>query len=70
MAVTKLKRKEAFPETGDHLIHSSIASKDWESVLFSTIEFLENVANVPSRADFQQKIDELSELEKELSDIK
>jgi esterase/lipase len=66
----KLKRKEAFPESGDHLIHSSIASEDWESVLFSTIDFLENVANVPSRADFQQKIHELSELEKELSDIK
>jgi esterase/lipase len=65
----KLKRKEAFPDAGDHLILSSIASSDWEAVLFSSINFLENVAKVPSRADFQQKIDELNELEKDLNEI-
>lgn len=61
-----LKKKEAFPEAGDHVIGSSITSKDWEGVLFKTIDFLENVAKVPSRADFQQKVNELNELDKEL----
>jgi len=41
-----LKRKMAFPETGDHVIASSITSKDWESVLRETINFLEKVAGV------------------------
>ncbi|MCH7415514.1 alpha/beta hydrolase [Belliella sp. R4-6] len=41
-----LKTKEAFPETGDHVIASSITSKDWEAVLQSTIDFLENIAKV------------------------
>lgn len=44
-----LKVKQAFPETEDHVIASSITSKDWESVLNETILFLENVANVPQR---------------------
>ncbi|MBN7816145.1 alpha/beta hydrolase [Algoriphagus pacificus] len=64
-----LKRKEAFPEAGDHVIGSSITSKDWEGVLFKTIDFLENVAKVPSRADFQQKVNELNEMEEELNSI-
>jgi len=42
-----LKRKKAFPETGDHVIASSITSKDWEGVLEETIKFLEEVAKVP-----------------------
>lgn len=41
-----IKQKEAFPETGDHVIASSITSKDWEGVLNRTIDFLENVAHV------------------------
>jgi pimeloyl-ACP methyl ester carboxylesterase len=41
------KRKIAFPETGDHVIASSITSKDWEEVLKETINFLEEVAKVP-----------------------
>ncbi len=65
-----LKRKMAFPETGDHVIGSSITSGDWEGVLFSTIDFLENVAKIPSREDFQKKVDELKELDIELSEIK
>ncbi|WP_296700468.1 alpha/beta hydrolase [Algoriphagus sp.] len=63
----RLKRKEAFPDAGDHVIGSSITSKDWEGVLFRTIDFLENVAKIPSRADFQQKVNELNELDKELN---
>jgi pimeloyl-ACP methyl ester carboxylesterase len=41
-----MKRKIAFPETGDHVIASSITSKDWNSVLLETINFLEKVAGV------------------------
>jgi esterase/lipase len=40
------KRKMAFPETGDHVIASSITSHDWEGVLQETIQFLEKVAKV------------------------
>lgn len=42
----KYKLKEAFPETSDHVIASSITSKDWQGVLQSTIYFLENIAKV------------------------
>jgi pimeloyl-ACP methyl ester carboxylesterase len=38
------KVKVAFPETGDHVIASSITSKDWEGVLRETKRFLEEVA--------------------------
>lgn len=41
-----LKIKEAFPESADHVIASDITSKDWQGVLKSTIDFLENVAKV------------------------
>jgi pimeloyl-ACP methyl ester carboxylesterase len=44
---THLKRKKAFPETGDHVIASSITSNDWETVLEETINFLEEIAKVP-----------------------
>lgn len=64
-----LKRKVAFPESGDHVIGSSITSKDWEGVLFSTIDFLENVAKVPSREDYQKKVDELNKINLELESI-
>lgn len=43
----KVKRKQAFPEAGDHVIASSITSGDWEGVLDASIDFLENVALVP-----------------------
>ena len=41
-----LKIKEAFPESADHVIASDITSKDWQGVLKSTIDFLENVAKM------------------------
>jgi esterase/lipase len=42
-----LKRKVAFPETGDHVIASQITSRDWQSVRDETIRFLEEVAGIP-----------------------
>src|SRR5690606_2765819 len=42
-----LKQKQAFPASGDHVIGSSITSGDWEGVLEASIEFLEEVAQVP-----------------------
>ena len=65
-----LKRKVAFPEAGDHVIGSSITSGDWEGVLFSTIDFLENVANVPSKEEYQKMVQELNELETEIESMK
>ena len=65
-----LKRKVAFPESGDHVIGSSITSVDWEGVLFSTIDFLENVANVPSKEEYQKMVQELNELETEIESMK
>lgn len=56
-----LKKEMAFPKTGDHVITSAITSKDWQSVLFSTIDFLENIAKVPSREVFQQRVQEMTE---------
>ncbi len=41
-----LKSKNPFPESGDHVIASSITSKDWEGVRDATIAFLEDVAKV------------------------
>ena len=52
---TELKIEKAFPKTGDHVIASSITSKDWEAVLFETIDFLENVVGVPANPKFQEK---------------
>jgi pimeloyl-ACP methyl ester carboxylesterase len=43
------KVKVAFPEAGDHVIASSITSKDWEGVLRETKKFLEEVAGVKKR---------------------
>jgi len=45
-----LKEAQAFPETGDHVIASSITSKDWKGVLEGTIKFLENKAKVKPKA--------------------
>ncbi|MBN7810662.1 alpha/beta fold hydrolase [Algoriphagus sp. H41] len=55
-----LKYKQAFPNTGDHVIASSITSNDWQTVLFSTIDFLENVAKVPARPEFQEQVEEMA----------
>jgi esterase/lipase len=64
---TELKREQAFPKAGDHVIASSITSDDWQGVLFSTIDFLENVAKIPPKPEFQKQIDEMTKA-KELMD--
>lgn len=51
-----LKRKVAFPESGDHVIASDITSKDWKGVLESTIDFLEKVAKV-KKSDQEEDLD-------------
>lgn len=56
-----LKRSQAFPKSGDHVIASSITSDDWEGVLFATIDFLEKVAKVPAKSTYQDQIDEMLE---------
>jgi esterase/lipase len=53
------KRKMAFPESGDHVIASSITSKDWEGVLKESINFLEKVAKIPVPSE--EKSDELKD---------
>lgn len=58
---TSLKREKAFPNSGDHVIASSITSDDWEGVLFETINFLENVVNIPPRPEFEEMIEEMLE---------
>jgi len=42
----QLKRKTAFPDSGDHVIASSITSESWEEVLAGSIDFLEQVVNL------------------------
>lgn len=41
-----LKQKTAFPEAGDHVIASSITSKDWEGVLEASTRFLEEKVGI------------------------
>ncbi|MDF2157671.1 alpha/beta fold hydrolase [Algoriphagus sp. CAU 1675] len=53
------KREMAFPKSGDHVIASSITSKDWEGVLFASIDFLENVAHVPPRPEYLEMVQEM-----------
>lgn len=65
-----MKREKAFPNSGDHVIGSSITSGDWEGVLFSTIDFLENVVNIPPKPEFQEKIDEMLETQDLMEKIK
>lgn len=55
-----LKKEQAFPKTGDHVIASAITSQDWQGVLFQTIDFLENVAKIPPRPDFQQQVEDMT----------
>ncbi len=57
--VEALKKEQAFPKAGDHVIASEITSKDWQGVLFTTIDFLEKVAKVPAKSAYQNQIDEL-----------
>jgi pimeloyl-ACP methyl ester carboxylesterase len=56
-----LKKEQAFPKSGDHVIASAITSDDWEGVLFATIDFLEKVAKIPAKSEFQDQIDEILE---------
>ncbi|WPR77172.1 alpha/beta hydrolase [Algoriphagus sp. NG3] len=63
---SNLKMEKAFPNSGDHVIGSSITSGDWEGVLFSTIEFLENVVKIPAKPEYQEKVDELLQVQEEL----
>lgn len=55
-----LKREMAFPKSGDHVIASSITSHDWQGVLFSTIDFLENVVKVPANPRYQEQVEEMT----------
>lgn len=55
-----LKREKAFPKSGDHVIASSITSNDWQGVLFSTIDFLENVVKVPANPKYQKQVEEMA----------
>ena len=65
-----LKKEMAFPKTGDHVIASSITSQDWHTVLFSTIDFLENVVKVPAKATFQKQVEEMNETSKLIEKIR
>ena len=58
----ELKKKEAFPDSGNHVIASSITSGDWEGVLFSTIDFLENTVGIKPAAAFGNQVEELMKL--------
>ncbi len=57
-----LKKEQAFEKAGDHVIASAITSQDWEGVLFSTIDFLENVVNIPPKVQFKDILDNLEQL--------
>lgn len=57
-----LKKKEAFPDSGDHVIASSITSNDWEAVLFSTIDFLENTVGVKPSDAYGEQVEELMKM--------
>lgn len=60
---SNLKVEKAFPQSGDHVIASSITSGDWEGVLFETIDFLENVVGIAPRPEFLEKINEMMEVQ-------
>lgn len=65
-----LKRQKSFPNSGDHVIGSSITSGDWEGVLFSTIDFLENVVKIPAKPEFQEKVDDMMLMQETMEKIK
>ncbi len=58
-----LKREVAFPQAGDHVIASSITSKDWEGVLFESIDFLENVVKIPSRPEYAELVNQMQQVQ-------
>lgn len=58
-----LKVEKAFPKSGDHVISSSITSNDWEGVMFETINFLENVVGIAPKAEYQEKVDEMMDVQ-------
>jgi hypothetical protein len=64
-----MKREKAFPKSGDHVIGSSITSGDWEGVLFSTIDFLENVVKIAAKPEFQDNVDEMLKLQETIDKI-
>jgi len=50
----ELKKKQAFPDSGDHVIASSITSASWEAVLDASIDFLEQVVHLePAIQEFE-----------------
>lgn len=61
------KVKKAFPKSSDHVIASSITSQDWEGVLFSTIDFLENTVGIPSKVEYQNLLESIVSTEEILS---
>lgn len=65
-----IKFKKAFPKTGDHVIASSVTSKDWEGVLFSTIDFLENTVGIPSKTEYQDRVKSIIQAENSLAVLK
>ncbi len=50
-----MKQSLEFPETGDHVVASSITSNDWEGVLFKTIDFLQNTVGIPAAEEFEDR---------------
>ncbi len=54
-----LKRLRQFPESGDHVIASSITSKDWEGVFFETVAFLEETVGLKPRRANEEKLLEM-----------
>ncbi|EIM78879.1 alpha/beta hydrolase [Nitritalea halalkaliphila LW7] len=50
------KVKQAFPESGDHVIASSITSADWEGVLLGSLDFLKRAL-----PDFPQEVEKEEE---------
>ena len=55
-----LKKEQAFPKSGDHVIASSITSNDWQGVLFASIDFLENVVGVRPNPKYQEQVEEMA----------
>lgn len=64
-----LKKEMAFPKTGDHVIASSITSQDWQTVLFQTIDFLENVTQIPANSAYQQQVEQMTKANQLLDSI-
>jgi hypothetical protein len=67
---TAMKKEMPFPKTGDHVIASSISSKDWQTVLFSSIEFLEKVVGVPAQDVYQQQVEQMTKANQLLDSIR